>query len=71
VIEQVAGDVFPFLSREGLGSATMMEKLIRLFTDTQKKKLVELEIATIIDWGRPFVIATYSLEGDCHLVLHY
>jgi len=32
--------------------------------------LVELEIAIIIDWGRPFVTATYLLDGDGPLVLH-
>jgi len=29
--------------------------------------LLEVEIATITDWGRPFVTATYS---DCPLALH-
>lgn len=74
VIEQVAvqfGDVLPFLRKEGLGSATTMAKLIQFFTDPQKKALFEVEIATTIHWERPFVTATYSLEGDGSLALHY
>jgi len=42
---------------------------ITFFTDTQKKAQLEVELATIIDWGRPFVTATYSLEGDGSLAL--
>lgn len=73
VIEQVAvqfGDVLPFLRKEGLGSATTTAKLIQFFTDPQKKALLEVEIAATIDWGKPFVTATYSLEGDGPLALH-
>ena len=72
VIEQVSvqfGDVLPFLRMEGLGSATTTAKLITFFTDPQKKALLEVELASIIDWGRPFVTATYSLEGDGPLAL--
>ena len=73
VIEQVAvqfGDVLPFLRKEGLGSVTTTAKLIPFFTDLQKKALLEVEIAATIDWGRPFVTATYSLEGDGPLAFH-
>ena len=72
VIEQVSvqfGDVLPFLRKEGLGSATTTAKLITFFTDPQKKALLEVELATIIDWDKPFVTATYSLEGDGPLAL--
>ena len=74
VIEQVSvqfGDVLPFLRMEGLGSATTTAKLITFFTDPQKKAQLEVELASIIDWGRPFVTvtATYSLEGDGPLAL--
>ena len=73
VIEQVAvqfGDVLPFLRKEGLGSATTTSKLIPFFTDPQKKALLEVEIVATIDWERPFVTATYSLEGDGPLAFH-
>ena len=72
VIEQVSilfGDILPFLRREDLGSATTAAKLLTYFTNPEKKALLEVELATIIDWGKPFVTATYSLEGDGPLAL--
>ena len=72
VIEQVSiqfGDILPFLRREDLGSATTAAKLLAYFTNPEKKALLEVELATIIDWGKPFVTATYSLEGDGPLEL--
>ena len=72
VIEQVSiqfGDILPFLCREDLGSATTAAKLLTYFTNPEKKALLEVELATIIDWGKPFVTATYSLEGDGPLEL--
>ena len=72
VIEQVSvqfGDVLPFLRREGLGSAMTTAKLVTFFTDPQKKALLEVELATVMDWGRPFVTATYLLERDGPLAL--
>ena len=39
------------------------------FADPQKKALHEVELAAIIDWGKAFVTATYSLEGDGPLVV--
>jgi hypothetical protein len=39
-------------------------KLLTCFQDTQKVILFKLELAAIIDWGKPFVTATYDLEGD-------
>ena len=72
VIEQVSiqfGDVLPFLRREDLGSAMTNAKLVTFFTDPQKKALLEVELAAIMDWGKPFVTATYLLEGDGPLAL--
>ena len=43
----------------------------QIFTDAQKKAPLEVDVATIIDWGRPFVTATYSLKGDVPLALEY
>ena len=39
------------------------------FTDTQKRAVLEIELAAVIDWGKPFVTATYSLEGDGPLIV--
>ena len=72
VIEQVSvqfGDVVPFLRRDDLGSTATTAKLLTFFTDPQKKAQLKVELAAVIDWGRPFVTATYSLEGDGPLVL--
>ena len=72
VIEQVSvqfGDVLPFLRRDDLGSATTTAKLMTFFTDPQKRAQLEVELAAILDWGKPFVTATYALEGDGPLVL--
>ena len=72
VIEEVSiqfGDVLLFLRRKDLGSATTTAKLVTFFTNLEKKALLEVKLATIMDWGRPFVIATYFLEGDGPLVL--
>ena len=52
VIEQVSiqfGDVLPFLRREDLGSAMTNAELVTFFTDPQKKALLEVELATIMD----------------------
>ena len=57
------------LRRDDLGSTATTAKLLTFFTDPQKKAQLEVELAAVIDWGRPFVTATYSLEGDGPLVL--
>ena len=36
---------------------------------TQKRAFLEIELAAVVDWGRPFVTATYSLEGDGPLIV--
>ena len=72
VMEQVSvqfGDMLPFLRRDDIGSAATISKLMTFFTDPQKKALLEVELAAIIDWGKTFVTATYSLEGDGPLVV--
>ena len=72
VMEQVSvqfGDILPFLRRDDIGSAATISKLMTFFTDPQKKALLEVELAAIIDWGKTFVTATYSLEGDGPLVV--
>ena len=58
-----------FLRRDDLGSATITAKLLTFFTKPQKKAQLEVKLATVIDWGKPFVTATFSLEGDSSLVI--
>lgn len=59
----------PFLRRDDLGSAATTAKLLTLFMDSQKRAQLEVELAAIMDWGKPFVTATYSLEEDDPLVM--
>ena len=39
-------------------------KLLGFFTDPNKKILLQIELPAIVDWGEPFVKATFRLEGD-------
>ena len=63
------GDILPFLQRDDLGSATTTAKLLTFFTDPRKNAQLEVELAAVIDWEKPFVTATYALEGDGSLVM--
>ena len=63
------GDVQPFLEEnDDLGPATR-PKLLAVLTNPQRKSLLQIELASVIDCGEPFVKATYTLEGDGPLVL--
>ena len=62
------GDVKPFLEEVTVSPATV-EKLLSVFRNPCEKKLLQVELAAIIDAGMPFVKATYNLEGDGPLVL--
>ena len=71
VIEQVHnvyGDIQGFLENNDMAPATK-EKLLNLLRHPQKRVLLKVEIAAIVDAGRPLVRATYILEGDGPLVL--
>ena len=46
-----------------------LQNWLMFFTDPQKRALLEVELAAVIDWGKMFVTATYSLEGDGPLVV--
>ena len=39
-------------------------KLLSFFSDSLKKDNLQIELAAIVDYGKPFVKATYKLEGD-------
>ena len=60
------GDVQPFLEEnDDLGPATR-PKLLAILTNPQRKSLLQIELASVIDCGEPFVKATYTLEGMGH-----
>ena len=39
-------------------------RLLYFFKDTQKLPYLKIELAAVEDWGDPFVMITYILEGD-------
>ena len=62
-------DIEPFLrSNDDISPATR-PKLLSFYDDQQKRGLLQLEIAATVDYGEPFVKATYFLEGDGPLAL--
>ena len=58
------GDVKQFLMKNSDVGPSTRPKLLAFFDDTQKLKHLKIELAAVIDWGDPFVKATYKLEGD-------
>lgn len=58
------GDVPLFLHWEDVDSRVTRANLLDIVTQPQKTAMLELELAAIVGWGRPFVTATYTLEGD-------
>ena len=63
------GDLRPFLeATEDVGLVTCA-KMRAILDDPLKSALLRLELAVTIDAGRPFVQATYRLEGDGPLAL--
>ena len=58
------GDIEPFLHTNSDLGPVSRQKLIKTFEDAQKLPLFKLELASIVDWGKVFVEATYILEGQ-------
>ena len=72
VMEQLLvqfGDVDIFLHHEDIGSPATLSKLIGVFSDQSKNTYLQIELASVVDYGRHFVTATYKLEGDGPLAL--
>ena len=63
------GVIESFLQRnEDIAPATRA-KLLPYFSNQQMKATLQLELAATVDYGEPFVKATYNLEGDGPLAL--
>ena len=62
------GDLEEFLKSSDV-SPTTRTKLLSFFSDSSKKANLQIELAAIVDYGKPFVKATYKLEGDGPLAL--
>lgn len=67
-VTQYLGDIEPFLNENTDISLATRAKLLSFFSDPNKKVLLQIELAAVIDFGEPFVRATYRLEGDGALV---
>ncbi len=62
------GDILVFLNNDDVSSATST-KLLETMADVNKRGILQIEVAAVIDLGANFVKGTYALEGDCVLVL--
>lgn len=71
-IVQQFGNVNPFLQEQTELSATTRRKLLQILEDPVKKLQLQVELAAVIDAGKPFVKATYTLEGDlnCYKIVN-
>lgn len=58
------GDLEPFLQRNVDIAPATRAKLLPFLSDLQRKGMLQIELAAIIDFGEPFVKATYNLGGD-------
>ena len=62
-------DVEIFIIENSDVSPATRVKLLTFFSDPNKKVTLQVELAAIVDWGEPFVKATYKLEWDGVLAL--
>ena len=74
-VVQQFGDVLPFLQEQTELSPATRPKLLQILHNRIKNARLQIELATVIDAGEPFVKATYVLEGDgplafnCHEIV--
>ena len=55
------GDILPFLERHVDLSPASRCMLLAILRDVQRSALLKIELAAVIDYGEPFVKATYTL----------
>ena len=58
------GDILPFLKENPELSSATNQKLVTMLENPSAKPLIQIELAAVIDAGKPFVKATYNLEAD-------
>lgn len=66
---QQFGDVEPFLHNNPDISPATRSKLLQILSDPLENSRLKVELAVVIDLGKHFVEATYTLEGDGPLVV--
>ena len=62
-------DVEGFLQSSDILSPATVRNLLEILTDSVKNIQLRMELAVVIDAGKPFVKGTYTLEGDGPLAL--
>ena len=68
VLEQF-GDVEPFLQENLDLNAATRAKILEILHYPQQLLSLKVELSAIVDMGVNFLGATYSLEGDVHIIL--
>ena len=63
------GDIEPFLRSADDFSGNTRARLLEYFDNPVKLQSLKVELAAIVDAGKPFVEATYKLESDGPVVL--
>ena len=58
------GDVESFLAMPDEFSEKTKGKLLEFFKDLKKRSTLKVELASVVDAGKPLVEATYNLESD-------
>ena len=73
IINQIVdqfGDVQPFLEENTNTAPATASKALAIVCDHQKSMFLQVELAITVDVCRPFIEATYKLEGDGPLILY-
>jgi len=69
-VHDTFGDVTTFLNDHSIDlPAVSRGKLIDILNDAAKLRKLKMELAITVDAMKPFVCATYDLEGDGSLAL--
>jgi len=63
------GDLDGFIKHNDDASPVTRGKLLAFFSNVTKISTLQIELAAIVDFGEPFVKATYQLEGNAPLAL--
>ena len=66
---ELFGDLHPFLNSTDEFSSSTRTKLLGILTNPQTCIILKVELAAVIDAGKPFVQGTYNLEGKGPLAL--
>ena len=57
--------------QEAGSKAATLKQIEAMFIDVQSNCFLLVELAAVVDAGKPMVESTYILEGDCALAISY